>query len=61
LIVPGEISTEKGVSTIAFKADALPGEKINDASFSSVIVYTIAGKRAGVLVPVKIVPDSKGP
>jgi len=58
LITPTDIKTEGNVTTIEFKADALPGEKITDASFSSVVAYTIGGKRAGVIVPVKIVPGS---
>jgi len=59
LVTPGEIKTENGMSTIVFKADALPGEKISDATFSSVVAYTIDGKRLGMLVPVKIVTGSK--
>jgi DsbC/DsbD-like thiol-disulfide interchange protein len=58
LVTPGQISTENGVSTIEFKADALPGEKISDATFSSVVAYTMNGQRRGVLVPVRIVPGS---
>ena len=56
LITQTGIKTDGNVTTIEFKADALPGEKITDATFSSVVAYTIDGKRASVIVPVKIKP-----
>ena len=69
VVSASDVKTENGKSVVTFKVDVLPGEKISrekvsDASFFSVLAYTVGGKRVGVAVPISFdasKSSSKGP
>ena len=49
-----DVKTVDGKTTVTFRVDALPGEKVTNPSLYSVLVYTVGGKRVGVAVPVSL-------
>jgi DsbC/DsbD-like thiol-disulfide interchange protein len=49
-----DVKTEGGKSIVTFKVEPLPGEKVSDASISSVLAYTVDGKLLGLSVPIKL-------
>ncbi len=54
MVTSNDLKTENGQSTVTFKVDALPGEKVSDAVFDSVLAYTLDGKRVGLAVPIRL-------
>ncbi|HEX3355894.1 MAG TPA: protein-disulfide reductase DsbD domain-containing protein [Tepidisphaeraceae bacterium] len=54
IVSTNELKTENGQSTVTFKIDALPGEKVSDAVFNSVLAYTLDGRRVGLAVPIRL-------
>jgi DsbC/DsbD-like thiol-disulfide interchange protein len=54
MVTSNDLKTENGESTVTFKVDALPGGKVSDAVFDSVLAYTLDGKRLGLAVPVRL-------
>lgn len=54
IITSSDCKTDGEKTVVTFKAEALPGEKVSDASFLSVLGYTVDGKRVGIAVPIQI-------
>ena len=60
MVTSSDVKTENGKSSITFKIDALPGEKVINPSIFSVIGYTVNGQRLGLAVPVSLTSSSQG-
>ena len=54
MVSSSDVKADGNKSTVTFKVDALPSEKVINPSIFSVLVYTVNGQRRGVAVPIDL-------